>query len=153
MGRSVVPSRSWPSARRPGGPNALADLLPTLPENFPVPIVIVQHMPPLFTKMLAERLTSKSAITVGEATHGDDLARARLDRAGRLSHDRDAGRGRCRVELHQGPQENSCRPAVDVLFRSVATAYGAGALGRGPDRHGSDGLRGCEQIREAGGGT
>ena len=56
-------------------------------------------------------------------------------------------------ELHQDPQENSCRPAVDVLFRSVAATYGGGRPGRGPDRHGAaTACRGCERIREAGGG-
>ena len=118
-----------------------------------MPIVIVQHMPPLFTRMLAERLSSKSAITVGEAAHGDRLRPGHawiapgdyhmiVTRAG----------GDARVELHQGPQENSCRPAVDVLFRSVAAAYGAGVLAVVLTGMGSDGLRGCEKIREAGGG-
>ena len=73
MGHRVVPSRSWPSARRPGGPTRWRTAAHACRRNFPVPIVIVQHMPPLFTAMLAERLSSKSAITVGEAAHGDRL--------------------------------------------------------------------------------
>ena len=56
-----------------------------------------------------------------------------------------------RIETHQGPPENSCRPAVDVLFRSVAATYGAGALGVVMTGMGQDGLRGCECIREQGG--
>jgi two-component system chemotaxis response regulator CheB len=136
-----------------GGPNALADVLPTLPGDFPVPIVIVQHMPPLFTKMLAERLTSKSAITVGEATHGDRLRPGHAWIAPGDHHMVVTGaEGEPRVELHQGPHENLCRPSVDVLFRSVATAYGAGTLAVVLTGMGSDGLRGCERIHEAGGG-
>jgi two-component system chemotaxis response regulator CheB len=109
-----------------GGPNALSKLLPTIPADFPVPIVIVQHMPPMFTKLLAERLDVQSAIEVHEATEGQQI-------------------------LPQEAPENSCRPAVDVLFRSVVNVYGAGTLGVILTGMGQDGLRGCEQIREVGG--
>lgn len=135
-----------------GGPNALAELLPRLPVDFPVPVVIVQHMPPLFTKLLAERLAAKSAIRVSEGAAGALLQPGCAWVAPGDFHmvvARDAAA--VRLQLHQGPPENSCRPAVDVLFRSVAKLYGTGALAVVLTGMGQDGLRGCEDIREAGG--
>jgi len=136
-----------------GGPNALAEVIPQLPADLPVPVVIVQHMPPVFTKLLAERLASKSRIKVGEARPGQILEPANawlapgdfhmiVERAGPV----------VRLMTHQGPPENSCRPAVDVLFRSVAEVYGSRALGIIMTGMGQDGLRGSERIRDAGGG-
>lgn len=135
-----------------GGPNALAELLPSLPMDFPVPIVIVQHMPPLFTKLLAERLATKSAIQVHEGFAGALLQPACVWVAPGDFHmtvARDAAT--VRLQMHQGPPENSCRPAVDVLFRSVAKVYGANTLVVVLTGMGQDGLRGCEEIREVGG--
>jgi two-component system, chemotaxis family, protein-glutamate methylesterase/glutaminase len=135
-----------------GGPNALAALFPTLPKDFPVPIVTVQHMPPIFTRLLAERLTNHSEIQVEEGRSGEDLKPGHawiapgnfhmtVKRAGLKPH----------IELDQGPPEHSCRPAVDVLFRSVADAYGPNALGVVMTGMGSDGVLGSQRIREAGG--
>jgi two-component system chemotaxis response regulator CheB len=135
-----------------GGPNALAELLPQLPADFPVPVVIVQHMPPLFTKLLAERLAAKSAIRVNEGAAGALLQPGYAWVAPGDFHmvvARDAAA--VRLQMHQGPPENSCRPAVDVLFRSVAKLYGTGALAVVLTGMGQDGLRGCEEIRESGG--
>ena len=135
-----------------GGPNALAELLPGLPGDFPVPIVIVQHMPPLFTKLLAERLAAKSAIRVYEGAAGTILQASTAWVAPGDFHmivARDAAT--VRLQMHQGPPENSCRPAVDVLFRSVAKAYGANSLAVVLTGMGQDGLRGCEDIRGVGG--
>ena len=135
-----------------GGPNALAELLPSLPADFPVPIVIVQHMPPLFTKLLAERLAAKSAIQVHEGFAGALLQPACAWVAPGDFHmtiARDAAA--VRLQMHKGPPENSCRPAVDVLFRSVAKVYGANTLAVVLTGMGQDGLRGCEEIREVGG--
>jgi two-component system chemotaxis response regulator CheB len=135
-----------------GGPNALAEILPELPEDFRVPILIVQHMPPLFTAMLAERLHSKSALDVREAKHGDQIKPGQALIAPGDHHMvvRRAG-GQDRIELTQDPPENSCRPSVDVLFRSVASTYGAGVLAVVLTGMGSDGLRGCERVHELGG--
>ncbi len=135
-----------------GGPNALAALLPTLPADFPVPIVIVQHMPPIFTKLLAERLENTSSIGVSEGESGQDLRPghawvARGDYHMVLERNHHA----VRVQLQQEPPENSCRPAVDVLFRSVAKIYGANVLAVVLTGMGQDGLRGCEWVHEAGG--
>ena len=113
-----------------GGPNALAELIPALPADLPVPIVIVQHMPPLFTRLLAERLAGKSALRVKEGNGGDQLIAGTAIIAPGNFHmlvERAPGGG-FQIALNQGAQENSCRPAADVLFRSVSEVYGAGVL-------------------------
>jgi two-component system chemotaxis response regulator CheB len=136
-----------------GGPNALATLLTALPADCPVPIVIVQHMPPAFTCLLAGRLASQAAIGVGEAILGESLHPGRAWIAPGDYHMELTGDARqaVRLRLHQGPLENSCRPSVDVLFRSAAEIYGAGTLAVVLTGMGKDGLRGCERIREVGG--
>lgn len=135
-----------------GGPNALSALLPTLAADFPVPIAIVQHMPPVFTRLLAERLAGQCALKVRESEPGMTLGPGELIIAAGGSHmtlERTAGIAK--VASNMDPPENSCRPAVDQLFRSVARGYGASALAVVLTGMGSDGLRGCEHIREAGG--
>src|SRR4029077_12411874 len=113
-----------------GGPNALAEVLPRIPHEFPVPIVVVQHMPPIFTRLLAERLASRSAIPVAEGSANIVLSPGHAWIAPGNFHMRVIRAGvSWRLDLNQAPQENSCRPAVDVLFRSVAVAYGAHVLG------------------------
>lgn len=135
-----------------GGPNALAQLIPQLPANFPVPVVIVQHMPPIFTKFLADRLASKARIQIDEAKSMQELQPGRAYIAPGDFHMVVAQNdGIVRIRTHQGPPENSCRPAVDVLFRSVAEVYGEHALGVIMTGMGQDGLRGCQSIRDAGG--
>jgi two-component system chemotaxis response regulator CheB len=135
-----------------GGPNALAALLPVLPADFPVPILIVQHMPPLFTAMLAERLSSKSAIQVTEAVHGDRLKPGHAWIAPGDHHMViKSSEGATVIELNQGPRENSCRPSVDVLLRSVALTHGAATLAVVMTGMGQDGLLGCEMIHQSGG--
>jgi two-component system, chemotaxis family, protein-glutamate methylesterase/glutaminase len=138
-----------------GGPAALDVLLPALPANFPLPVLIVQHMPELFTKLFAERLDGRCKLRVREAAEGDPV------RAGTIS----IARGNWHLEvltsarsglpptlhLTQGLPENHCRPAVDVLFRSVAAVYGAGTLAVVLTGMGSDGMLGCRVIREQGG--
>jgi len=138
-----------------GGPAALDVLLPALPASFPLPVLIVQHMPELFTKLFAERLDSRCPLRVREAAEGDPV------RVGTIS----IARGNWHLEvlsparpgspptlhLTQGPLENHCRPAVDVLFRSVAAAYGSGSLAVVLTGMGSDGMAGCRVIRELGG--
>jgi two-component system chemotaxis response regulator CheB len=135
-----------------GGPNALAALVPQIPADFPVPVVIVQHMPPIFTRLLAERLNATSALTVREGMAGRELMPGEVWVAPGNHHMvlEKAASG-WRIALNQEPPENSCRPAVDVLFRSVARSYGAAALGVVLTGMGQDGLRGSEHIREAGG--
>jgi len=135
-----------------GGPNALSALLPELPGDLPVPIVIVQHMPPVFTRLLAERLGAQSALKVSEGVPGEAVLPGHVyvapgDYHMIVKHDGMT----TRIQTNQETPENSCRPAVDVLFRSVVDTYGSGTLGVILTGMGQDGLRGCERIREAGG--
>jgi two-component system chemotaxis response regulator CheB len=135
-----------------GGPNALSVLVPALPGDLPVPVLIVQHMPPVFTRLLAERLQSKSALTVREGTAGARIEPGTAWIAPGDFHmtvKRDAGGAR--LELDQGPPENSCRPAVDVLFRSAAAVWGGGTLAVVMTGMGQDGLRGCGDVRAVNG--
>ena len=135
-----------------GGPNALAAVLPELPGDLPVPVVIVQHMPPVFTRSMAERLDAQSAIAVSEAAPGEVIEPGHAYVAPgdfHMSLVRNAPRARLR--LHQAPPENSCRPAVDVLFRSAADVFGGATLAVVLTGMGKDGLNGCGTIREAGG--
>lgn len=135
-----------------GGPNALADVIPRFPRDFPVPILIVQHMPPIFTKCLGERLSVKSLIPVAEGQPGTILSPGKAWIAPGDFHMTVQKRGN-QVELvmNQNPPENSCRPAVDVLFRSVAEVYGAGVLGVVLTGMGQDGMLGAEKIQAQGG--
>jgi two-component system chemotaxis response regulator CheB len=135
-----------------GGPNALAELLGQLAEDFPVPIVIVQHMLATFTRHFADRLAAQCRLKIVEATAGDTLVpgRAYIARGDyHLLTERRAGR--VQLAMNQDAQENFCRPAVDVLFRSVAASYGARALAVVLTGMGHDGLIGCSAIRDAGG--
>lgn len=135
-----------------GGPNALAGLFAALPADFPVPIVIVQHMPPMFTQMLAERLSKNSPIPTVEAQPGAEIAPGKAWIAPGDYHlvlVRDGAR--IRTKTHQEPAENACRPAVDPLFRSTAAIYGPHCLAVVLTGMGQDGLRGSEAIRKAGG--
>lgn len=135
-----------------GGPNALSEVLPHLARPFPVPVLLVQHMPPLFTRMLAERLSAISSRSVYEAHSGAVVHASEVWIApGGYHMEVHREEETIRVLTHQGPPENSCRPAVDVLFRSIAQTFGPGALAVVLTGMGQDGLRGCERIREAGG--
>ena len=134
-----------------GGPNVLSTLLPRLPADLAVPIVIVQHMPKLFTRLLAERLDGLSTIDVAEGTLGAELRAGAAILAPGDFHMRVQRGPRPRLSLDQTEPRNSCRPAVDVLFESVVEVYGDGVLGVILTGMGQDGLRGAELIREAGG--
>jgi two-component system chemotaxis response regulator CheB len=135
-----------------GGPNALAELFPALPPDWPVPTGVVQHMPPEFTARLAERLAAKSRLRVREAVAGEpvDSAQAWVAPGDHHLLVRQEGKA-VRLALNQEPPVNSCRPSVDVLFRSAAEVYGPGVLAVVLTGMGQDGLRGCECVRAAGG--
>lgn len=137
-----------------GGPAALETLLPQLPGDFPLPILLVQHMPQLFTSLFAERLNQSCALTVCEASAGV------CPQAGTIY----IARGDWHLELAPQPfsaghalrltkaePEHFCRPSVDVLFRSAAKVYGDGVIGVVLTGMGSDGLEGARSIRNAGG--
>ena len=134
-----------------GGPQALQAILPELPENFPVPILIVQHMPAAFTATLARSLDQHCRLRVAEAWQGADARAGQIWIAPgdhHLTVERTATG--CRLHLDQGPKENSCRPAVDPLFRSAADAYGARVLGVVLTGMGADGLAGARALRSQG---
>jgi two-component system chemotaxis response regulator CheB len=135
-----------------GGPNALGALLPLIPADFAAPIVIVQHMPPVFTRFFAERLAAASQVPVREAKGGELLLPGEAWLAPGDFHLTVTYDGaRVRLATAQTPPENSCRPSVDVLFRSVAATYGGASLGVVMTGMGQDGLKGARQIHEAGG--
>ena len=135
-----------------GGPNALTELIPQFPADFPVPIVVVQHMPALFTRLLAERLNALTQLDVQEGRAGQKLQRGQVWIAPGDHHMTVARKGSEFVlGINHDPQENSCRPAVDVLFRSVAQTYGANVLAVVLTGMGADGTRGSAVVREAGG--
>lgn len=135
-----------------GGPDALARLLPALPRNFGVPIAIVQHMPPVFTAMLAKRLDGSSALSVKEAADGEALRQGTVYLAPGGKHlQLDGTRFGFRAVLTENPPENSCRPAVDVLFRTAAAASAGRLLGVVLTGMGQDGMIGARLVRAAGG--
>jgi two-component system chemotaxis response regulator CheB len=134
-----------------GGPTALHEIIPQVPANFPLPILIVQHMPPLFTKLLAERLGSRARIPIVEAVNGQPVEAGKVYIAPGDFHMRAFGQpGRVKIVLDQAPQENSCRPSADVLFRSAAEVWGASVIGIVLTGMGQDGLAGCENLRAKG---
>jgi two-component system chemotaxis response regulator CheB len=134
-----------------GGPNALAQFLPLLPKSFPLPIVLVQHMPPLFTRLLAERLNTESEIEVYESAGGEAL-KPGVAYIAPGDHHMIVKRVGAQVVtvLNQGPQENSCRPAVDVLFRSVCDVYGGSVITVILTGMGKDGFLGIQQLKSKG---
>ena len=132
-----------------GGPRALSVMLEALPAAFPVPIVIVQHMSPLFTKSLAERLAATTPHACEEGRDGALLAAGTAWIAPGDRHMTVERSGpEVRLRLSSDPHENSCRPSVDPLLRSVASAYGAGALAVLLSGMGKDGLEGCRRVKE-----
>ena len=135
-----------------GGPNALAVVLPSLPGDFPVPVLIVQHMPPVFTKLVADRLNTQCSLSVREAVASELVRPGSILIAPGDFHmvlERD-GAG-VRVWLNQEPAVNFCRPAVDVMFHSAVATYGAGLLAVVLTGMGSDGALGCQAVNDAGG--
>jgi two-component system chemotaxis response regulator CheB len=135
-----------------GGPNALARVLPQLPKDLGVPILIVQHMPPMFTQSLAESLAAKSVIRVREAAAGDVLEpnTAYIAPGGRQMRVA-VGPGNSRVvQITDDPPENNCRPAVDYLFRSVATHFPGQAMAVILTGMGNDGTVGLRLLKRQG---
>jgi two-component system chemotaxis response regulator CheB len=135
-----------------GGPDALAALIASLPADLAVPIFVVQHMPPLFTTLLAERLDRLAAVSVFEAAGGELVLPGQVYVAPGGRHlSIEGAHGRVHVVLTDDPPENSCRPAADVLFRAAAAVYGPETLAIVLTGMGHDGLRGAQAVRAAGG--
>jgi two-component system chemotaxis response regulator CheB len=138
-----------------GGPAALDVVLPWLPSHFPLPVLVVQHMPELFTSMLAERLNGRCRLKVREAAEGDMVRPGTISIARGNWHMEVLASARPGAEatlhLTQAAAENHCRPAVDVMLRTAAAVYGAGVLSVILTGMGSDGLAGCRILRGMGG--
>ena len=135
-----------------GGPTAIAEILSQLPVGFPAPVTLVPHMPQMFTKFFAERLNTQTPLNVVEAKDGETLEPGVVYVApGDFHLTVHRRNGATVAALDQAAPENSHRPAADVLFRSVADAYGPRALAVVLTGMGQDGLRGSEAITRAGG--
>ena len=134
-----------------GGPVALTKVLPMLPEKFPVPIVVVQHMPPIFTKSLAEDLDNRCKLEVKEASDG------MVAKAGQILIA--PGGAQMRVvkqaaetvlRITDDPPERNCKPSVDYLFRSIAEQFGGRAACAVLTGMGDDGAAGCALLKSNG---
>jgi two-component system chemotaxis response regulator CheB len=135
-----------------GGPVALVKLLSAIPVSLPVPIVITQHMPPVFTKLLADRLTSQTKHQVKEATEGEEVAPGNILLApGDFHMTLERSGTQVVVRLSQDEHVNSCRPAVDPLFASFAKCFGPAGLGIVLTGMGKDGVEGARKIKQVGG--
>lgn len=135
-----------------GGPMALMQIFGSFKQPLAAPIFIVQHMPPLFTALLAERLKGTGLMDVHEARQGEVIEAGVAYIAPGGSHMQPVRQGsKTVIEINNAPPENSCRPSVDVLFRGVAGLYGAGTLAVMLTGMGSDGLKGSQLIHECGG--
>jgi two-component system, chemotaxis family, protein-glutamate methylesterase/glutaminase len=132
-----------------GGPRALMQLIPALPSDFPAAILIVQHMPPLFTKSLAERLNHVSRIKVDEASEGSMIEAGQALLAPGSYH-MVAGKGNC-IKLNQDPPVLGVRPSIDVTMKSVVEVNSIPVLGIVLTGMGSDGTLGASYIKAAGG--
>jgi len=140
-----------------GGPNALAELIPLLPANFPVPILVVQHMPPSFTASLAEHLNRRSPLRVCEATEGEQIEAGSVYFAPGGKHmvvrrHEIPGTGKYKriIGINENPPENSCRPSVDVLFRSLAAHYEGAVAAVIMTGMGNDGCEGVRTLKRCG---
>ncbi|MEY4581573.1 MAG: hypothetical protein RL701_6276 [Pseudomonadota bacterium] len=135
-----------------GGPAALAEVIPKLPPGMRQPVLVVQHMPPVFTRVLAQRLASTSALPVREGTHQERIQPGHVLIAPGDHHMRISGSPReAWITLDKTPAENGCRPAADPLFQSASQIYGAGVLAVVMTGLGRDGTKGAALVRKASG--
>ncbi len=136
-----------------GGPNALTKMIPMLPAGFKAPILIVQHMPPIFTASLAKNLSSKSKIEVKEAADGDLIEPGKILIApgGKQMKLAVSGGMTRKIKITDDPPENSCKPSADYLFRSIAQHYVGRSTGVIMTGMGSDGSEGLVQMKSSGG--
>jgi len=136
-----------------GGPQALKRLIPQLPSDFPVPLLIVMHMPVGYTEMYAAKLNELSQVEVREAKEGDEIKPGRvfLAQAGRHLFLKQDANGKIVTHLDAKPFSTLHRPAVDVLFQSAAEVYGNRVLGVVMTGMGSDGKQGAAWIKAQGG--
>lgn len=136
-----------------GGPKALAEVIPLIPGDLGVPIVLVQHMPPVFTKALAESLDKKSALTIVEGSDGLTLEANTVYIAPggkQMKVVEGAGIGQYLLKITDDPPENHCKPAADYLFRSVSTVFPGKALAVIMTGMGRDGTLGLRMLKREG---
>jgi two-component system chemotaxis response regulator CheB len=134
-----------------GGPAALGAILPDLPAGFPLPVLVVQHMPPQFTRLLAERLNSTCRLPATEASQNEPIEPGKIYLAPGDYHMKVALHGgEARILLDQGPHLNSCRPAVDALFASASEVYGGAVVAAVLTGMGQDGMRGAQLLKAQG---
>ncbi len=134
-----------------GGPIALATVLASLPASLDVPVVVTQHMPPVFTRLLAQRLDGSMPIHVREAEDGDILTPGSVYIApGDYHMTLRRGAAGVMVQLNQQPPVNYCRPAVDVMFNSVAEVYRGDVLAVMLTGMGHDGRDGTATLKGLG---
>ncbi|MDE0896999.1 MAG: chemotaxis-specific protein-glutamate methyltransferase CheB, partial [Planctomycetota bacterium] len=134
-----------------GGPNALNELFSALRGDLNIPILIAQHMPPMFTKLLAERLEKECQYRVTEAVQGEPIEAGHVYIAPGDWHMRIKRKGVAVViDLQQDQPVNSCRPAVDPMFESAVQVYGGGLLAVILTGMGHDGAAGCVEVAKAG---
>ncbi len=135
-----------------GGPYALGEVIPKLPSNLEVPVVVVQHMPPNFTASLANTLCKKSNVTVVEAKDGDVLEPGKVYIApgGRHMIMKNSGsaKGKVVIRLDDSPPQHGCRPSVDVLFKSIADNFQGNVLAVVMTGMGSDGTEGVRAMKK-----
>lgn len=158
VAEAVSQDTSWMPAVRPeivvigvstGGPAALSRILPQLPADLPVPVLIVQHMPPLFTKSLADDLRQRCRVPVSEAIDGCRILPGQvLIAPGGKQMKVGLSAGGLRTQITDDPPERNCKPAADYLFRSVAMHYGGKTLGIVLTGMGDDGTEGCRHLRK-----
>ncbi len=149
-----------PVARRPaavgigvstGGPASLNRIINQFPGGFRSPIFLVQHMPPVFTRLFAQRLNRIGPLAVKETQNGEIVEPGKIYVAPGDYHMRvESRRGAQRIVLDQSEPQNACRPAVDVLFQSMAECYGGAVVAAILTGMGQDGKRGCEELKARG---
>jgi two-component system chemotaxis response regulator CheB len=134
-----------------GGPTALNDVIPVLPASLAVPVMVVQHMPAMFTRILAERLHATSRLPVCEGANDMPVEPGHVYIAPGGYHMTVRSRGgREYLALDESPPEHSCRPAVDVMLRSVNAVYGKASVAVILTGMGQDGLLGCQLLKKNG---
>jgi len=135
-----------------GGPVALREVIPRLPATLGVPVFVVQHMPPNYTKSLAERIGEASQLKVHEAEGGMPVEANQVYVApGGLHMGVEMQRGKLVLQTSDNPPEHNCRPAVDYTLRSVAKVYSGDLLVVILTGMGRDGAEGCRLIKQLGG--
>ena len=136
-----------------GGPKALTVMMPEIPENISTPILIVQHMPPKFTKSLSDSLNTKCKIKVKEAEDGEIIKQgvAYIAPGGKHMDIEELSNGEIGIRIFDGEPVNNCKPAVDVLFYAVAEIYKEKSVGVIMTGMGSDGTKGLRNIKGYGG--